>query len=210
MKEKLNYIKEKKIIIAVAVFMVALIVIIFCNSKGDDNLQDLEKFDLEDSTKMQEEKPEEKKIIIHIAGCVRNTGVVEVHENSRIIDVIEKAGGLTEDADISKVNLAYIVKDAQKIYIPSILDEKEIEYVSTENGDNVIIEDKTEGKMSKININKAKQTELEQIPGIGPSTALKIINYRKEKGGFNSIEEIKEISGIGDKKFDEIKESIEV
>lgn len=208
----INKIDNKKmmIIIAVAIFAVALIIIIFCNAKENSESQDLEQFDLEAVTETQEEKSEVKKIIIHITGCVRNTGIVEVDDGSRIIDVIEKAGGLTEEADISKVNLAYIVEDAQKIYIPSILDEKEIEYVSTENGDNVIIEDKTKEKTGKVNINKAKQTELEQIPGIGPSTALKIINYRNEKGEFNSIEEIKEISGIGDKKFNEIKEHIEV
>lgn len=208
----INKIDNKKmmIIIAVAIFAAALIIIIFCNAKENSESQDLEQFDLESVTEIQEEKPEVKKIIIHITGCVRNTGIVEVDDGSRIIDVIEKAGGLTEEADISKVNLAYIVEDAQKIYIPSILDEKEIEYISTENGDNVIIEDETKEKTSKVNINKAKQTELEQIPGIGPSTALKIINYRNEKGEFNSIEEIKEISGIGDKKFNEIKEHIEV
>ena len=208
----INKIDNKKmmIIIAVAIFAVALIIIIFCNAKENSESQDLEQFDLEAVTETQEEKSEVKKIIIHITGCVRNTGIVEVDDGSRIIDVIEKAGGLTEEADISKVNLAYIVEDAQKIYIPSILDEKEIEYVSTENGDNVIIEDKTKEKTGKVNINKTKQTELEQIPGIGPSTALKIINYRNEKGEFNSIEEIKEISGIGDKKFNEIKEHIEV
>lgn len=208
----INKIDNKKmmIIIAVAIFAVALIIIIFCNAKENSESQDLGHFDLESVTETQEEKLEVKKIIIHITGCVRNTGIVEVDDGSRIIDVIEKAGGLTEEADISKVNLAYIVEDAQKIYIPSILDEKEIEYVSTENGDNVIIEDETKEKTSKVNINKAKQTELEQIPGIGPSTAVKIINYRNEKGEFNSIEEIKEVSGIGDKKFNEIKENIEV
>lgn len=207
----INKIDNKKImiIIAVAIFAVALI-IIFCNAKKKEESQDLEQFDLEAVIQTQEEKPEAKKIIIHITGCVRNTGIVEVDDGSRIIDVIEKAGGFTEEADISKVNLAYIVQDAQKIYIPSILDEKEIEYVSTESGENVIIEDKTKEKTSKVNINKAKQTELEQIPGIGPSTALKIINYRKENGEFSSIEKIKEISGIGEKKFDEIKEHIEV
>lgn len=210
MKDKLVYNKKIMIIIAVAVFVTAIIVISFFNFKKDDELQDLEKFDLEAVKEIKEEKPEAKKIIIHITGCVMNAGIVEVDDGSRIIDVIEKAGGITEEADISKVNLAYIVEDAQKIYIPSISDEKGIEYVSTENGDNVIIEDKTKEKKSKVNINKAKQTELEQIPGIGPSTALKIINYRKENGAFTSIEEIKEISGIGEKKFEEIKENIEV
>lgn len=208
----INKIDNKKIAIIIVgmVFLIALFIIIFCNVNEDNKSQDLEQFSLDAITNVQEENPETKKIVIHITGCVRNTGIVEVDDGSRIIDVIEKAGGVTEEADISKVNLAYIVQDAQKIYIPSILDEKEVEYISTENGENVIIEDKNEGKQSKVNINKATQTELEQIPGIGPSTALKIINYRKEKGKFYSIEEIKEISGIGDKKFSEIRESIEV
>ena len=127
-----------------------------------------------------------------------------------MIDAIEVAGGVTEEADISKINLAYVVKDAQKIYIPSIYDEKDIEYITTENGDNVIIEDNNKRESEMVNINTATQTELETLPGIGPSTALKIINYREDNGKFNSIEEIKQVPGIGDSKFNNIKDMIKV
>ena len=97
--------------------------------------------------------------------------------------------------------MAYILSDGEKIYIP-----KKGETISSEStflyGGTTL--------STKININKATQTELETIPGIGPSTALKIINYRKENGKFSSIEDIKNISGIGDAKFENIKDYISI
>lgn len=154
----------------------------------------------------------EKKIIIHITGSVQKEGIVELEENSRISDAIEAAGGLLSDANVQNVNLAYKIKDGQKIYIPSIYDEEENETISTQNGDNIIIEAKEEitqtDEKQKININTATQTELETLPGIGPSTALKIIEYRKENGNFYNIDEIKDIPGIGEKKYEEIKDHI--
>ena len=141
---------------------------------------------------------------------MQKQGIVEVKEGARIVDVIEAADGVTEEADITKVNLAYVVKDAQKIYIPSIYDEEEIEYITMDNGENVIVEDKDGGKNNMININTATQTELEQLPGIGPSTALKIIDYREKNKKFNSIDEIKQVQGIGDAKFNNIKDMIEI
>lgn len=150
----------------------------------------------------------EEEIVVHIAGEVTNEGIVKIKKDSRIADVIEKAGGATVEADLSKVNLAYQVKDGQKIYIPNINDdEKEIkEYVTEEAGVSIIIEDKQVG--SKVNINTATQTELETLTGIGPSTALKIINFRKENGDFKQIEDIKNVTGIGESKFESLKGEI--
>lgn len=203
-------IKNKKVIIIGAIVItVSLLIIIICSNK--DNKEELiDSFEEKNVVVENTETPEVEKNMIHITGEVRNTGIVEVNKGARIIDVIEKAGGLTEIADISKVNLAYIVKDAQKIYIPSIYDEENIEYISTESGNNVIINDNIEGGKSMVNINTATQTELEQLSGIGPSTALKIINYREENGKFKSIEDIKNVPGIGDSKFSSIKDMIEV
>ena len=103
-----------------------------------------------------------------------------------------------------------------KVYIPKDNDKNEIKdetniYVSKENGEsNIDNGTSVETKNSKININTATQTELETLPGIGPSTATKIINYRKENGKFNSIEELKKVSGIGDSKYNKIKEMIRI
>lgn len=201
--------KKITIIIAVIVIISVSLVIILCK-KEDNSTEIIDSFTEEEKANVQEVPQETKKLVIHITGCVQNIGIVEVAEGSRIVDVIEKAGGITNEADISKVNLAYIVKDAQKIYIPSIYDVEITEYISTENGENVIVDDNIGGKKSMININTSTQTELEQLPGIGPSTALKIINYREENGKFKSIEDIKNVQGIGDSKYNNIKDMIEI
>lgn len=122
-------------------------------------------------------------------------------------DAIEAAGGITTNADIDRINLAYIVQDGQKINIPNVNSvEKEI-YIIENIGENIIIEDiKTSNNL--ININTANQSELETLTGIGPSTALKIINYREENGKFKTIEDIKKVPGIGESKFDAIKNEI--
>ena len=155
------------------------------------------------------------KIVIYITGGVKNEGVYEIDENSRIADSIEKAGGLTEDANISNINLAYILEDGMKIHIPKkdenineINDNTNI-YVTKEEGDEENLKNiEKNSKTNKININTASQAELEALPGIGTSTALKIINYRNENGKFKNIEEIKNVSGIGDSKYSKIKDLI--
>lgn len=152
---------------------------------------------------------EDKEIIIHVTGAVKKQGIVKVKQNSRISDVIDMAGGISDKADLSKINLAYILQDGQKVYVPSIDDTEDINTIIEEAGTNVINDETNSGnKESKININKASQTELETLNGIGPSTALKIINYRKENGNFKKIDDIKNVPGIGDAKFENIKNNI--
>ena len=140
-------------------------------------------------------------IVVYICGEVKENKVITLSENSRICDAIDAAGGLTNNADLTNINLAYILEDGEKIYIPKKGEEIENNIISSYNHSS---------SSNKININKASQTELETIPGIGPSTALKIVNYRTENGKFNNIEDIKNISGIGNAKFNNIKEYIYV
>ncbi|MBO5349835.1 MAG: helix-hairpin-helix domain-containing protein [Clostridia bacterium] len=157
-----------------------------------------------------EDFEEEKIIYIHITGEVVNPGVVSISEGSRIKDVIEKAGGVTSEADVEKVNLAYQVSDGQKINIPNINDKNNnIEnYITETEGENIIISDKNSKANEKVNINTATQTELETLTGIGPSIAAKIIEYRKTNGKFKTIEDIKNVSGIGDGKYRKIENEI--
>ena len=156
--------------------------------------------------------------------------VVLLNSGSRIVDAIEAAGGVTDKANITKVNLVYILQDGMKINIPNQNDLKNnenFEYITMSSGDdkndaninnsasNTSSEKSSSNKesafkISVVNINTATQTELETLPGIGPSLALKIINYRKENGKFSSIEDIKNVSGIGDAKFENIKNYIRV
>lgn len=160
-------------------------------------------------------------IIVHITGAINNPGIVKLAFESRISDAINSAGGFTSDADINSINLAYKLDDGQKIYIPFINDNTtsniyfEENCISSDAGKNIILEDssysKNDSKKSDlININSATQTELETIPGIGPSTALKIIEYRNENGKFYTIEDIKNVNGIGDSKFENIKNYITI
>ena len=158
-----------------------------------------------------------------MSGAVNKEGIVELEENSRISDAINKAQGLKENADTRNINLAFKLEDGMKIYIPTVeetakqkeqiqnenLTDETSKYVTSSSG--VVQEEEEKGQSrtnDKININTATQTELEALPGIGPSTSLKIVNYRKENGKFTSIEEIKEVSGIGDAKYENIKDLI--
>ena len=175
---------------------------------------------LQNETNIEQEQEDISKIFIHVTGAVNNEGVVEIKEGSRIADAVDAANGFTEDADISQINLAYQLEDGQKIYIPRINDEKingeekvlQKEYVTDEAGDDIIIEDETSNikrkENEKININTADQSSLEEIPGVGKATAQKIIEYRKTNGKFKSIDDIKNVSGIGDSKFENMKEKI--
>ena len=170
---------------------------------------------------------EKETIFVHISGAVNKEGVIELSKNSRISDAIDKAGGLKEDANLKNINLAYKLEDGMKVYIPTNqeLNEKENGETNESEKENEILskaEDynkyitNAEGEKNnsveseKVNINTATQTELETLPGIGPSTALKIINYRKENGKFKNIEDLKEVSGIGETKFKNIRDLIKI
>ena len=197
--------------------IIVVVLIIMCIVIGYYIISKTEKYDYSDIEKISniiEEDQEvddniiENKIVIHITGEVEEEGVIELEKGARISDAIEEAGGTTEEADLSNVNLAYSLSDGQKVKIPNINEkDEEIIVVEEKAGDNIIIEG-NKSKEEKININKAAQTEIETLPGIGPSTALKIINYRNEHGKFKNIEDIKNVSGIGDSKFENIKEYI--
>ena len=164
----------------------------------------------EENKESKETVQENKKIVIYITGAVKKEGIYEISENSRIADSIEIAGGLEENANIENMNLAYVLEDGMKIHIPSInenmneIQDNTNEYITKENGDTQTVKNINE----KVNINTATQTELETLPGIGPSIALKIIDYRKENGKFNTIEDIKKVNGIGENKYSKIKELI--
>lgn len=150
------------------------------------------------------------KIKVYVTGEVNNPGVIELEENSRIEDAINLAGGLTNFANLQNVNLAFLLEDGQKLYIPNINDNEDVEYISLENGDNIVESTKSDSKNSKININKADLSDLETLPGVGASLAERIITYRKENGLFTSIEDLKNVSGIGEKKFESLKEYISI
>lgn len=228
---------NKKIIIILMaiIFILGILGVIFLSNKEDNSLE-IGSFNLNNqenvsSEGMNEEmsknveksqKENEDTIYIHIIGEVNNQGIITLKSGQRIIDAIEKAGGVTEQADLSKVNLAFILSDGQKVKIPNVNDKEENEiYVTDSSGNNVIINggigvsignvgayDGVGGR--KVNINTANQTELETLNGVGPSLAAKIIDYRNKNGKFKNIEDLKNVSGIGDTKFEGIRNQVVV
>lgn len=147
-------------------------------------------------------------IIVDVAGAVKKPSVVELPEGSRVFEAIEKAGGLTGDADLSTTNQAEILTDGQKIYIPTKHELEESQAGASSSG----MAERSSGaaQSKRININTADSQTLQQLRGIGPATADKIINYRKENGKFKTIEDLKNVSGIGDKTFEKLKDKITI
>lgn len=204
-------IKQKRIaIIVMIVITVGILYYIYNKNKDYTEISNEEILVQENKSEEMSEKETKEilnEIVVHIAGEVNIPGIVRLKEGERIEDAIKAAGGLTENADISDINLAYVLEDEIKINIPNINDENK-EVIIEDMIDNVT---ESEGSSDdKVNINKASQTELETLRGIGPSLATKIIEYRNENGKFNNIEEIKNVSGIGETKYEGIKDSISV
>ena len=193
---------------------------------GEDNADSQDENASGDSTEQVSENTE--KIYVYVTGQVNIPGVVILNKGSRIADAINAAGGTTSKANTTKINLVYILEDGMKVNVPSNDDLKKdsnFEYITKDSGEgagdanNLNIDSNSSGTSfntkrertsSIVNINTATQTELETLPGIGPSTALKIINYRKENGKFSSIEDLKNVNGIGDNKFEALKKYITV
>lgn len=148
-----------------------------------------------------ESTTEPLKLCVYVCGCVMNPGVYELDENMRIYQAIEMAGGLAENADYNYLNMAEYLIDGQKIYVPN-MNENLSNEVSSQALEN--------SKSNLININSAAKEQLMTLPGIGESKAEDIILYRKTNGKFETIEDIKKISGIKEAAFSKIKDLIVV
>ncbi|MDQ0481561.1 helix-hairpin-helix domain-containing protein [Guptibacillus hwajinpoensis] len=138
-------------------------------------------------------------IMVDVKGAVINPGVYEMESLSRVKDVITRAGGFVKDADQTQLNLAGKVTDEMVIYVPVIGELSKIPQTG-----NLSEETKL------ISINTADLNELQELPGIGPSKAEAIIQYREENGSFKAIEELQNISGIGEKTFEKLKDLISI
>ena len=205
--------KRKKVIIILLIIFIGILgyyiynknieEVVISESTTTENTENIEKATEETKTK----------IVVHISGAVNKEGIVELEENSRVADAINKAEGLKEKADMKNINLAYKLEDGMKIYIPTEREESEENQtnnivVNSNNQINQKENSKNIEKSTKININTATQIELENLPGIGTATAMKIIEYRKQNKKFNNIEEIKQVKGIGESKYSKIKDMI--
>lgn len=210
-----NLTKKQKIIIGVALSIVTILLLSYVYSRESSTIENQNLSTYEEENKEEEEKEETTKneIVVHVAGAVQTEGIMLLQEGDRISNAIEKAGGTTEEADMTQINLATPVEDGMKIYIPKkgeqIENMEETNSAKEQSNQETTSQNNNKIK-TKININKATQEELEELPGIGPSTANKIIQHRKENGNFKSVENIKDVSGIGEAKYNSIKDLITV
>lgn len=136
-------------------------------------------------------------ITVYVTGEVRKPGLVKLTEGQRVADAVNAVGGVIETADIDKINMAGFLEDGMHVRVPERI--AETEHKNTENGKNA------EGK---INLNTANEKELQELPGIGPAMSARIIEYRETNGAFQNIEDIKKVRGIGNVKFEKLKDKV--
>lgn len=153
-------------------------------------------------------------IVIDIAGAVSRPGILFLPEGSRVYEAVSAAGGVRPESDLRDINLAQELLDGEKIYIPSGSD-----YGGTLGDEGATVSDGgnesadrafRKNSVRKININTASSRELQTLKGVGPSMAERILEYRKEKGRFQNISDLKNVKGMGEKTFEKLKDSISV
>ena len=175
---------------------------------SDENKNNDKKEKIED----EKENISNKEITVYVSGEVNKSGVVTLKEGDRLAVAVEKLGGTTKKADLNNINLAIRVKDEEHYIIPKIGEAKQEDLKDENNTKDIenaeIKNENTAKDSSKININTATLEELDKLPGVGEATANKIISHREENGQFKTIEDIKNVNGIGDKKFEKMKELI--
>jgi len=176
------------------------------NIDNNELLQEVE----EDTVTVAETQP--KVIYIHICGAVKHEGVYEMAEQSRLIDAIERAGGLTEEACADAVNQAAVLYDEQYIYIPTKDEVGSNDQAGVEADNKLKMNVGSQGMSGddKVNINNADVQVLMTLTGIGEVKAKSIIEYRESNGRFESCEEIKKVKGIGEASYQKIKDEITV
>lgn len=188
----IRYEINKKTVFKIIILAIILIssLIIKCTAKPDTKV-------IADDNKNKDVKTEkiEDNIVIDISGEIKNPGIYKVKGRVRLYEIIDKAGGLKEEANINSINQARYVKDGEKIIIPSSRNSQGMDKESISNGNNL------------VNINTASKEELLKLPGIGEVTAEKIINYR-DNNNFTKIEDLKNVNGIGMATYNKLKDLI--
>ena len=154
-------------------------------------------------------------IKVYICGCVNQPGVYEVAQGSRIVDLAGLCGGFTEDACTEAVNLAAILSDEEKIYIPSKTEISKqginlLDGISSGKNSNSKEGQADASQGQKVNVNSASAEELMALPGIGEQIAKNIIEYRNQYGAFSTKEDLKNVKGIGEKKYEQIKDLVSI
>ena len=196
------------IILLLIVIIVGAGMVLYKNINNEDN------FIINNASNISENNPaiqiEIPPLIIHIAGAVNSPGVYQLKSTDRIVDAVKIAGGAAEEANLDSINLAALLKDGQKIIVPYKTYSETGKEINTNTYNNAesMYSSSSDSTSAKININTADANMLQTLSGIGPVLSERIIEYRKQNGFFGVIDDIVDVSGIGEKKFEGIRELI--
>lgn len=213
---------KSKIILLIFIIFTAFIIIDSSNEPKIDPIKEEKPVEIK---KKKEIKEDTQKVLVDVKGEINSPGVYELTSKNTVIDAVNKAGGLTNKSDTSNINLSKKLEDEMVIIVYS---KEEIRKMKTKEAmcpsyNNACIDKKdeksnlenktksqSEPSNKKININSANITELQTLEGIGQAKAKAIIEYRESNGNFQKIEDIKNVSGIGDSAFEKIKDKITI
>ena len=151
----------------------------------------------------KEESPEQDLITVDVKGAVKSPGIYDLPVGSRVHDAVQKAGGLTDEADSKSLNLAQKISDEALVYVPTKGEEAASQQVTSGTSPST-------SKDKKVNLNKASLEELKQVKGLGGKRAQDIIDHREANGKFKSVDELKKVSGIGAKTIEKLKDYVTV
>lgn len=205
--------KRKMTMITVAVAFVAGSIYFF-SQQGEDPADTEDIFSVtakeaEMEQSVNESSAEPEIIKVDVKGAVKSPGIFTAQAGDRVIDLISAAGSFTEKADTDKVNFAQIIEDQMVIYVPEIGEEDkgDLENIQVGTSGDAITKGTSGGL---VNLNTATQEDLQTLTGIGPSKANAILEYRETAGKFKEVDELKQVTGIGDKTFERLRDSISV
>ncbi|TCU45560.1 helix-hairpin-helix domain-containing protein [Curtobacterium sp. PhB146] len=161
------------------------------------------------------------RVVVHVLGAVKRDGVVRLPPSSRVTDAIERAGGATADADLDRLNLARVLTDGERLYVPRVGEDEVPAALDPVDGGAAAAGSSGDGSTgaagasgtgadSVVDLNSADQAALETLPGIGPGLAGRILAWRDEHGRFTAVEDLLDVSGIGDVRFAELRDRVRV
>ena len=207
--------KYKKSILFPGIGAAILFFFIFFNQGDEQTSSLMQPISLPEQIQLQDHQvenidtnyeAEKTKILVDVKGAVKAPGVYSLMLDDRVIDAITIAGGYTAEADSTHINHAQKLVDEMVIYVPKIGEDISVEQVTT------VSSSAASGQASsgKLNLNAATEAELTTLPGIGPAKAQAILEYREQNGRFKSVDDLKNVSGIGEKTFEKLREFIEI
>lgn len=207
MVQWIEWIKERKLPIILFILVAGGAIYFYLRpspAKEEVPFPPYEETDSTLQTSTKEENPVQW-IEVDVKGAVLHPGVYRIEKDSRVHEVLDKAGGATKEADLSQVNLAAFLQDGQVLYIPRVGEEEKSEWSAGASSSSTGAENG-----QRIDINHATLEELDRLPGIGPSKAEAIIRYREENGPFKDVKELANVSGIGEKTLEKLLPYIDV